>query len=216
MDRTKFYASIRNAPFKGILSQSQVDGIESILNFWEKPPVKPTGIFADNWEIRTVNWLAYMLATVFHETAFTMQPIDEGGSDAYFTRMYEGRRDLGNTEPGDGAKFHGRGFVQLTGRANYSKLSPIVKQFYPECPDLTASPASAKKDDYASVIMFYGMFCGSFTGRALKNFLGDPEKGQIEDFYNARKVINALDKAEEIQSYAKKFNTALHNAGATA
>ena len=216
MDRAKFYDTIRNAPFNGLLSQSQVEGMESILNFWEKPPVKPSGKFADNWDIRTVNWLAYMLATVFHETAFTMQPIDEGGGDAYFTRLYEGRKGLGNTESGDGAKFHGRGFVQLTGRANYDKFTDIVREFYPECPDLTASPASVKKDEYASVIMFYGMFCGSFTGLALKNFLGDPEKRQIEDFYNARQVINGLDKAEDIQPYAKKFNAALRGAGATA
>lgn len=213
MDRSKFYASVRNSPFNGVLSQSQVDGMESILDFWEKPPVKPTGEFASNWEVRSVNWLAYMLATAFHETAQRMQPIDEYGDDAYFSQ-YDGI--LGNNKPGDGARFHGRGFVQLTGRDNYRKMTPIVQEFYPECPDLTASPDSAKIDEYATVIMFYGMFVGSFTGRALKNYLGDPDKGQIEDFYNARKVINALDRAELIQSYAKKFNTALDNAGATA
>jgi predicted chitinase len=216
MDRSKFYSSIRNAPFSGVLSQSQVNGIETILNFWEKPPVQPTGDFATNWGIRTINWLAYMLATAFHETAQTMQPIDEYGDNAYFTEMYEGRADLGNTQPGDGAKFHGRGLVQLTGRLNYGKMTGIVQGFYPECPDLTVSPDSAKNDEYAVVIMFYGMFVGTFTGYALKNFLGDPEKGQIEDFYNARRIINGLDRAGTIESYAKSFNAALHSAGATA
>jgi len=157
-----------------------------------------------------------MLATAFHETARTMQPIDEYGDNAYFTEMYEGRADLGNTQPGDGAKFHGRGLVQLTGRLNYSKMTPIVQDFYPDCPDLTTSPDSAKNDKYAVVIMFYGMFDGTFTGYALKNFLGNPLKGQIEDFYNARKIINGLDRAADIESYAKSFNTALDYAGESA
>lgn len=214
MDRAAFYSSIRGSLFNGVLSQAQVDGIESILDFWEKPPITPRGEFQVNWDIRSLNWLAYMLATAFHETAFTMQPIDEFGSDERFNRLYQGR--LGNIHPGDGARFHGRGFVQLTGRDNYSRMTSIVKQFYPDCPDLTDSPASAKKDEYAAVILFYGMFVGAFTGVALKNFLGDPAKGQREDFYNARKVINGLDRASEIQAYAKKFNEALEKAGATA
>ena len=71
-------------------------------------------------------------------------------------------------------------------------------------------------DDYAAIIMFYGMFVGTFTGYALKNFIGDPDKGQLVDFYNARKIINGLDKASAIRGYAEKFDEALHRAGATA
>ena len=215
MDRKIFYDDIRNDLFNGKLMQGQVDGMEAILDFWENPPVQPAGEFKVHWEIRSIGWLAYMLATTYHETAFTMQPISEFGDTARFTRLYEHRRDLGNAQAGDGAKFRGRGYVQLTGRRNYTEMTKVVRQFYPNSPDFTEDPEAVNNHEYAAIIMFYGMFLGIFTGKALKHFIGDPDKGQMVDYFNARKVINGLDKARKIENHAKEFEQALLKAGAS-
>lgn len=102
MNRAHFYAPVRSSLFGGLLSQSQVSGMEAVLDEAGKTFTDP-------------RWLAYMLATAFHETGQTMQPIHERGGADYFFRMYDpkGQRpkvaaDLGNTQTGDGVRFAGR------------------------------------------------------------------------------------------------------------
>jgi peptidoglycan hydrolase-like protein with peptidoglycan-binding domain len=90
------------------------------------------------------------IATVAIETARTFRPLDEFGDTAYFTRMYEGRADLGNTRKGDGARYHGRGYIQLTGRANYRAYGAKLGFPLEQKPELAKTPevAAAVLADY--------------------------------------------------------------------
>lgn len=83
-------------------------------------------------------------ATIMVETG-TFQPINEEGGDAYFTRLYEHRNDLGNVNPGDGARFHGRGFVQITGRSNYQTFGQKLGLDLENSPDLALDPTVAAR-----------------------------------------------------------------------
>lgn len=71
--------------------------------------------------------------------------IAKGGPEKVAEAIYGGRRDLGNTEPGDGWKFHGRGFVQLTGHYNYERYGKALGLDLVNHPDLAADPANAAK-----------------------------------------------------------------------
>jgi predicted chitinase len=81
-----------------------------------------------------------VLATVATEVGPSLRPIKEYGGRSYFTQMYEGRSDLGNTRPGDGARFHGRGYIQLTGRANYRAYGSRLGVPLEDRPDLALRP----------------------------------------------------------------------------
>jgi putative chitinase len=151
-------------------------------------------------EMTDLHWMAYMLATVKHETAGTYRPITEyhpadENEYSYFENKYGGRQDLGNTQQGDGYKYRGRGYVQLTGRTNYTTLGKILGINLVNDPDLALEPYTAYK------IMSYGMLNGKFTGVGLSKYIN----GTNVDYYNARRIINGLDKANLIQEYANKF-----------
>lgn len=177
-----FFASVR-AQFGG-LKQTQVDGFNVLLTATAGLPLK---------------WRAYILATAWHETAFTMQPITERGGKSYFNK-YDPEfkpakaRELGNTLKGDGYKFRGRGYVQITGRSNYVRAGLACGA------DMVADPDLALRPDYAAKIIVKGMTEGWFTTRELADY---------DNYQDMRRIVNGTDKAKEIAAYAVKFEKAL-------
>ena len=85
--------------------------------------------------------VAAFLAQLCHESGGFNHMRELGGAK-YFAK-YDGRKDLGNTEPGDGARFRGRGLIQLTGRGNYGKFGNLLGI------DLIDSPQKAEDPEFA-------------------------------------------------------------------
>src|SRR5262249_25253110 len=154
--------------------------------------------------IDDVRWVAYMFATLKHECANKWTPVTEYGNRSYFDKYETGTpigTRLGNTAPGDGYLFRGRGYVQITGRRNYTVLGQKLNMG----DALAKDPDLALSQEVAYKIMSYGMRNGTFTGRKLGQFIGP---GQC-DYKNARKIINGLDQADRIAGYASGLEQVL-------
>jgi len=87
---------------------------------------------------------AMFLANVGHESG-GLHWASEIWGPTIAQQRYEGRRDLGNTQPGDGFKYRGRGWLQTTGRANYTALSEHLGVDYVSDPDRLAEPEDAAR-----------------------------------------------------------------------
>ena len=135
--------------------------------------------------------VAYVLATAEHESD-SFKTLEEYSSGT----QYEGRADLGNTIAGDGARFKGRGYVQLTGRLNYTRYSGIAGLHLARLPIIVMNwPA------LSVFIIVDGMVRGVYTGRRLGDFVNSTK----QDFFNARQVINGHDRAEKIAGQASDW-----------
>ncbi len=186
IDHTAFFNGYRAA--YGRLTQGVVSGLELLGRNMENDP-----------DLKNLQWAAYMLATVKHECANTWQPIVERGQRSYFDKYETGTpigRRLGNTEPGDGWRFRGRGYVQITGRANYARMTDVLK-LAPDA-DLVADPEQALRPTIAYQIMSVGMRKGLFTGKKLGDYINTSGC----DYRNARRIINGIDQAALIAQYA--------------
>lgn len=193
--KVAFFDAVRSTVLGPSLDAQEVAGCEIILDAMEGSPL---------------SWAAYALATAAHETAHTMQPVKEFGGNNYYFRKYDPQgqnpkiaKALGNIEPGDGVKFCGRGYVQLTGRTNYTKAGAKLGV------DLIGNPDLAMRADLAAKVLFWGMTTGAFTGRRLGDMLPAGRAAVKPEFVQARRIINGLDRAGDIAGYAMAFQTAL-------
>lgn len=182
MDRAKFYNTVRIK--LGPLNQSQINGFEAVLNATEGQPLAHR---------------AYSLATAWHETARTMLPVRE----AYWLSEAWRKKNL-RYYP-----WYGRGYVQITWKANYEKADKelglggaLLRNL-----DLAMSPNIAAK------IMRRGMDQGWFTKIKLSDCLPSSGTATREQYIKARKIINGKDKADLIEDYAQVFEKALIDGG---
>lgn len=225
IDRQLFFGRIRDRVFDGSMTQTQVTGINAILDEWFSRP-----------NLTDTRQLAYILATPMIETGGRFEPIVESlnysvdGLKSQFSRsrisaadcerlgrkpgrpakqeeigniIYGGnfgRQNLGNTIAGDGYKFRGRGLSQITGRRLYQWASEVEHVDFVANPDLFTTDIR-----YSAAAIVVGMTDGIFTGRKLSEYIN----GEKCDFLNARRTVNAMDRAADIAAFAAKFNDAL-------
>jgi hypothetical protein len=179
MTRSQFFASVRTSLFGGSLTTPQVKGMEALLDAAQS--------LADDE-------IAYILATAFHETAETMQPIAEYGRG-------KGRK-YGLPGRNRGQIPYGRGFVQTTWDINYERTDrelglggKLIANYDLMLSDVAMAAKAAVR----------GMVEGWYTGKKLADYFD----GGKCDFALARKIINGTDKAEKIGGYARLFLKAI-------
>lgn len=188
----QFFDAVRADPFGGRMDKGQVEGCEAILRASGEMPLTHR---------------AYLLATAYHETARSMLPIKEtvmshhenkNPTDAEVIRRLDrawAAGKLGQVKTPywrDG--WFGRGYVQLTWRNNYERAGRELGI------DLTGKPELAMVPAHAAAILARGCAEGWFTGRKLADYTS---------YREMRRVVNGLDRAEDIAAIARSFERAL-------
>lgn len=185
-----FFAEVRKSLFSGSLTQKQVDGLNLLLE-------ATRGLLKQH--------RAYILATAYHETGYTMQPVRETKAltDGKAIAILETAFKKGQLPwvkfpywriDSEGKSWLGRGYVQLTHKTNYIKASKELGV------DLLTDPNKAMDPATAAKIIVRGSVEGWFTGKSLYDF---------DNYKDMRKVINGTERASLIASYAEQFERAL-------
>ena len=184
----------------GSLSQDAVDNINLIVETCEKYGL-------------TYPQASYVLATVAWETARTFKPIEEygKGKNRKYGTIYTNTEGVKSGIAGSGGDtylysdyphlYYGRGLVQLTHWVNYKFAGEQLGI------DLLHNPNLALDAKYATEILVKGSIDGWFTSKKLSDYINDKSK----NYYQARRVINSLDKAQQIADIAVVMEKALRS-----
>lgn len=191
MSNAAFFAGVRKVI--GPLDQVQVDSINAIMTE------------ANRRGVTNPDMLGYFLSTGWHEAQ--LRPVREGfaktdtGARAYVRKHYADK--YGKPAGPYGHWYYGRGLVQLTWHANYTKVGNLIGI------DLEKYPDKALEPDVAAMVLVDGMLDGWFnkggTGPGLAHYLDRPSP----DWKNARRTVNITDKWETFRDTAKDFSAVI-------
>lgn len=223
MDRVVFFNKVRAMTFfKGSLTSDQVAGMDALLDacaaqqvsdgrqvayILATPMIETGGTFRTKQESLNYNPAGLMSTfgpgRISKEQAnkFGRLPGQAANQNAIANIVYGGTfglKQLGNTQPNDGWTFRGRGFVQITGRKNYTKFAQLLGIPLDTNPDLAMDVKTA------ALIAVVGMRDGIFTGKKLGDYFNN-----TTDWVNARRIINSLDRAQEIADHAQEYFAAI-------
>lgn len=194
IDRDIFFSGVRVSLFGNKLNQSQVDGMNYLLDVWEKYFEKPNPRDGNKW-------LAYCMATVFHETGKAMKPVAENGGKAYGNPP---KSYWNKTGPYNQA-YYGRGHVQLTWDTNYQLGQNRLRDIYKLSVPIYEKADLMLEDEPSALILYDGMSAGWFTGVGLPKYFN----ATVDDPVNARKIVNGTDQASTIAGYYQKFKASI-------
>lgn len=195
--------------------------------------------------IRSPDQVAYVLATAWHESRMGTWMtesgwMEENRAERIGERNYgpNGRRgaearSLGNTNPGDGGRYMGRGYVQLTWKNNYERMSNLLKESgYRYTQDgvtygdgkngtqeidlVTNYRHVNQNKELAARILVFGMDGGHYVqdGRGLDNYIPEGQEATHRNFQNARRIVNGTDKRRLIADNAVTIANVLRNGDA--
>ncbi len=183
-----FFDTVNSTLFERSIAPEQIVGLSLILKYW-------SNAHGDKDD----RYLAYILATIHHETNATFEPVlGEVGPDIEDQEPIRARI-LWNPEPGDGEKYRSRGFFGLEGKYRYSDFSERLGV------DLVNDPDLAMVPEIAIAIAVKGMIAGAFTGKRLEDFF---YRGR-QDWEGARLIIGGRGHDALIASHARRYYAAI-------
>lgn len=196
INRTEFFERYRDS-FVPSLTRSQADGYDAIFDYFEYLKLKDQ------------RWLAYILATAYHETGQRMVPVREGFSSTdeeaiqTVTQLYaQGHIRQNYAVPHEnGNSYFGRGLVQVTWAENYKKLGRVLGMGN----RLYDNPSLALDLEMSVKILLKGMIDSLFNRVGLVHFFN----ATTTEWVKARKIVSGMDEADVVAGYAHQFYACL-------